>query len=67
MIEPVLISSSYWRPRDREGICWLVRAALPDEPRAQEKLSMMFAGGEMDGHGTVIPVDFIQADLRRVR
>ena len=44
-----------------------MRAALPDEPRAQEKLSMMFAGGEMDGHGTVIPVDFIQADLRRVR
>ena len=56
MIEPVLISSSYWRPRHREGICWLMRAALLDEPRAQEKLSMMFAGGEKDDHGTVIPV-----------
>jgi TPR repeat protein len=46
-----------------EGFYWLMRAALLDEPRAQEKLSMMFAGGEMDGHGTVIRVDFIQADL----
>jgi hypothetical protein len=40
-----------------------MRAALLDEPRAQEKLSMMFAGGEKDDHGTVIPIDFIQADL----
>jgi TPR repeat protein len=46
-----------------EGFCWLMRAALLDEPQAQEKLSMMFAGGEKDDHGTVIPVDFIQADL----
>jgi TPR repeat protein len=46
-----------------EGFCWLMRAALLDEPQAQEKLSMMFAGGEKDDHGTVIPVDLIQADL----
>jgi TPR repeat protein len=46
-----------------EGFCWLMRAALLDQPQAQEKLSMMFAGGEKDDHGTVIPVDLIQADL----
>jgi TPR repeat protein len=44
------------------GYCWLVRAALLDEPRAQEKLSMMFASGEKDDRGTVIPVDLVQAD-----
>jgi uncharacterized protein len=53
-----------WNERNlAEGFCWLMRAALLDEPRAQEKLSMMFVGGETDGHGTAIPVDFIQADL----
>jgi TPR repeat protein len=29
-----------------EGFCWLMRAALLDQPQAQEKLSMIFARGE---------------------
>jgi hypothetical protein len=34
-----------WNERNlAEGFCWLMRAALLDEPRAQEKLSMMFVG-----------------------
>jgi TPR repeat protein len=46
-----------------EGYCWLTRSALLDQVQAQEKLSMMFAQGEKDSRGTVIPVDLIQADL----
>ncbi len=46
-----------------EGFCWLMRAALLDQAQAQEKLSMMFAQGEKDDHGTVISIDLIQADL----
>jgi TPR repeat protein len=46
-----------------DGFCWLMRAALLDQPQAQEKLSMMFAAGEKDEHGTIIPIDLIQADL----
>lgn len=46
-----------------QGFCWLMRAALLDQPQAHEKLSMMFATGEKDDHGTVIAVDLIQADL----
>jgi uncharacterized protein len=45
-----------------QGFCWLMRAALLDDAQAQEKLSMMFAGGEKDDRGTVIPVDLVQAD-----
>jgi TPR repeat protein len=52
------------RERDvAQGFCWLMRAALVDEPRAQEKLSMMFARGEKDDRGTIIPIDLVQADL----
>lgn len=46
-----------------EGYCWLMRAALLDQPQAHEKLSMMFAGGEKDTRGTVIAVDLVQADF----
>ena len=46
-----------------EGYCWLVRAALLDQPQAQEKLSMIFARGEKDARGTVIVIDLIQADV----
>lgn len=46
-----------------EGFCWLMRAALLDHVQAHEKLSMIFALGERDDHGTVIPIDLVQADL----
>jgi TPR repeat protein len=45
------------------GYCWLVRAALADEPRAQEKLSSLFTDGAKDSRGTVIDADLVQADL----
>ena len=45
------------------GTCWLMRAALLDRVEAQEKLSFVFAGGEKDGHGIVIPADLVQADF----
>ena len=41
--------------------CWLMRAALLDNPRAQEKLSLTFAHGETDGR-YAIPADLVQAD-----
>jgi len=41
--------------------CWLMRAALLDNPRAQEKLSLTFAQGDSDGR-TAIPADLVQAD-----
>ena len=43
------------------SFCWLMRAALLDNPRAQEKLSLTFAQGETDGRVT-IAADLIQAD-----
>jgi len=46
-----------------QGFCWLMRAALLDQPQAQEQLSMIFARGERDDHGTIIPIDLVQADL----
>ncbi len=46
-----------------EGYCWLVRAALLDQPQAHEKLSMMFTDGEKDSRGTVIAADLVQADF----
>lgn len=46
-----------------EGFCWLARAALLDEPRAQEELSMILARGERDDRGGAIPIDLVQADL----
>jgi TPR repeat protein len=46
-----------------QGFCWLMRAALLDEPQAQEQLSMMFSRGEHDDHGNVIPIDLLQADV----
>lgn len=45
------------------GFCWLMRAALVDQPQAQEKLSMIFSEGAKDDHGTVIDIDLVQADL----
>ena len=44
------------------GFCWLMRAALLDDVRAQEKLSTVFAEGEKDDRGMVIAVDLVQAD-----
>jgi len=46
-----------------DGFCWLMRAALLDEPRAQEELSMILARGERDDHGATIAIDLVQADL----
>ena len=46
-----------------DGFCWLIRSAMLDQVQAQEKLSMMFAQGEKDDHGTVIAIDLIQADM----
>jgi len=46
-----------------QGFCWLMRAALLDQPQAQEELSMVFARGEKDEYDTVIPIDLVQADL----
>lgn len=43
------------------SFCWLMRAALLDNPRAQEKLSLTFAQGETDGR-YAIPADLVQAD-----
>jgi TPR repeat protein len=45
------------------GYCWLMRAALADQPQAQEKLSSIFSDGARDDHGTVIDADLVQADL----
>ena len=45
------------------GYCWLVRAALVDQPDAQEKLSMLLSDGAKDGRGTTIQQDLVQADL----
>ena len=45
------------------GYCWLMRAALLDQVRAQEKLSLEFAEGEKDDSGMAIPIDLVQADL----
>jgi TPR repeat protein len=45
------------------GYCWLMRAALADQPQAQEKLSSIFTDGAKDDHGTVIDADLVQADL----
>jgi TPR repeat protein len=45
------------------GYCWLMRAALLNQPQAQEKLSMMFARGEHDDHGNTVPIDLVQADM----
>ena len=46
-----------------EGICWLIRAGMLDEPRAQEEISMILARGEHDDHGASIAIDLVQADL----
>ena len=43
------------------GYCWLMRAALMDNPQAQEKLSMMFSSGEHDDDAR-LAADLIQAD-----
>jgi TPR repeat protein len=43
------------------SFCWLMRAALLDNPRAQEKLSLTFEQGETDGR-VAIAADLIQAD-----
>jgi TPR repeat protein len=45
------------------GFCWLMRAALLDQGQAQEKLSMVLAQGDKDGHGGAIAPDLVQADL----
>ena len=46
-----------------EGVCWLIRAGMLDDPRAQEELSMILARGEHDDHGAAIAIDLVQADL----
>src|SRR5262249_31339697 len=46
-----------------QAYCWLMRAALLNQPQAQEKLSMMFARGEHDDHGNTVPIDLVQADV----
>jgi len=46
-----------------EGICWLMRAGMLDEPRALEEISMILARGEHDDHGGAIAIDLVQADL----
>jgi len=46
-----------------ESYCWLMRAALPDDPQAQEKLSMTLASGDVDNMGTTIGADLVQADF----
>ena len=46
-----------------QAFCWLMRAALLNQPQAQEKLSMMFARGERDDQGNAVPVDLVQADV----
>jgi TPR repeat protein len=43
------------------SFCWLTRAALLDNPRAQEKLALTFEQGESDGRVT-IAADLVQAD-----
>jgi TPR repeat protein len=45
------------------GYCWLMRAALLDQPQAQEKLTSIFSDGAKDNHGTVIDADIVQADM----
>lgn len=45
------------------GYCWLMRAALLDQPQAQEKPTSIFSDGAKDDHGTVIDVDLVQADV----
>jgi len=46
-----------------EGYRWLMRAALVDNPAAQEMLSAVLAQGAMVGVRTVIPPDPIAADM----
>ena len=46
-----------------QAFCWLMRAALLNQPQAQEKLSMMFARDERDDQGNAVPVDLVQADV----
>jgi hypothetical protein len=46
-----------------EGFCWLMRAAMLDQPQAHEKLSSIFESGEKDSRGTVIAADLVQADF----
>jgi hypothetical protein len=40
-----------------------MRAALLDQPQAQEKLTSIFSDGAKDNHGTVIDADIVQADM----
>jgi TPR repeat protein len=44
------------------GYCWLMRAALVDQPQAQEKLTSLFSDGAKDSQGSVIDADIVQAD-----
>lgn len=46
-----------------EGYRWLMRAALADEPAAQEMLSGVLLDGAMQGARTVIPPDPVAADM----
>ena len=46
-----------------EGYRWLMRAALVDNPAAQEMLSAVLAQGARVGARTVIPPDPIAADM----
>ena len=46
-----------------EGYRWLMRAALADDPAAQEMLSGVLADGAMAGARTVIAADLVAADM----
>ena len=42
-----------------------MRAALVDQPDAQEKLTLLLSDGAKDDHGTAIHADMVQADMWR--
>ena len=46
-----------------EGYRWLMRAALADDPAAQEMLAGVLADGAMAGARTVIAPDLVPADM----
>jgi TPR repeat protein len=58
------VNGSADAPPDMElGYCWLMRAALVEQPEAQEKLASVFSDGAKDGRGGVIEPDLVQADF----
>ena len=63
------LGSLYFHYRDAalqdpvEGYRWLMRAALADDPAAQEMLSGVLADGALSGASTVIAADPVAADM----